>query len=81
MTAKRTRMVEGGRILVPSAFRKALGLQSGDTVFIEMRGDELVVRPAKAALRRLQDRLSAYSGGSSVVDELIAERRAEAERE
>lgn len=78
MTATRGRVVEGGRIIVPAAFRKALGLEKGDTVLMEMRGDALVVRPAKMALRRIQERLRPYKGEGSVVDELIVERRAEA---
>jgi AbrB family looped-hinge helix DNA binding protein len=78
MTATRGRVVEGGRIIVPAAFRKALGLEKGDTVLMEMRGDTLVVRPAKMALRRIQERLRPYRGEGYVVDELIVERRAEA---
>ena len=81
MTAKRVRIGDRGRLIVPVAYRKALGLETGDTVLIDMRGDELVVRPAKAVLRRLQERLSPYAGGASVVDEFIAERRAEARRD
>jgi AbrB family looped-hinge helix DNA binding protein len=81
METARTRVVDGGRLIVPASFRKALGLEKGDTVLMELRGDELVVRPARSALRRLQAQLRPFKTEVSVVDELIAERRAEARRE
>jgi hypothetical protein len=41
------KLVEGGRLIVPAAFRKEMGLAKGDAVIMEMHGDELRVRPAK----------------------------------
>jgi bifunctional DNA-binding transcriptional regulator/antitoxin component of YhaV-PrlF toxin-antitoxin module len=76
------KVVEGGRLIVPAAFRKEMGIDKGDTVVMELHGDELRVRPAKSALRRLQERLrSAVPEGVSIADELIDERRLEASRE
>ncbi len=72
-------MVDGGRLIVPAAFRKEMGLAKGDAVIMEMHGDELRVRPAKSALKRLREKLRAGAPGDVlVVDELIAERRGEA---
>ena len=63
-------------MIVPAAFRKEMGLAKGDAVIMEMHGDELRVRPAKSALKRLREKLQAASlENVSVVDELIAERR------
>jgi hypothetical protein len=53
----------------------------GDTLVMELHGDELRVRPARSALRRMQDRLNAHAPGPGkklVSDELIEERRPEA---
>jgi bifunctional DNA-binding transcriptional regulator/antitoxin component of YhaV-PrlF toxin-antitoxin module len=70
------KMVEGGRLIVPAAFRKEMGLAKGDAVIMEMHGDELRVRPAKSALKRLREKLRAAAPTNvSVVDELIADRR------
>jgi len=70
------KVVEGGRLIVPAAFRKDMGLAKGDTVIMELHGDELRVRPAKSALKRLREKLRASANMDlSVVDELIAERR------
>ena len=41
MAAVKGKVVEGGRIIVPAAFRKSMGLSKGDTVFMELHGDEL----------------------------------------
>jgi AbrB family looped-hinge helix DNA binding protein len=75
-------MVEGGRVIVPAEFRRQMGIGKGDTLLFEMHGDELRIRAARSALRELQAKLKPYAvSGGSVADELIAERRAEAERE
>ena len=74
------KVVEGGRIIVPAAFREQLGLSKGDTVFMEIGDGELRVRPARSALRRLQAKLQKFGSDKSLAsDELIAERRAEAQ--
>ena len=73
------KMVEGGRLIVPAAIRKEMGLEKGDVVVMELHGDELRVRPARSALKRLREALrGTVAEGVSVVDELIAERRREA---
>ena len=73
------KMVEGGRLIVPAAIRKERGLEKGDVGVMELHGDELRVRPARSALKRLREALrGTVAEGVSVVDELIAERRREA---
>jgi AbrB family looped-hinge helix DNA binding protein len=82
MPAAKGKIVEGGRVILPAAFRKSMGLQKGDTVLIELHGEEVRIRPARSALRRLQEKLRDYAPASgSVADELIAERRQEATKE
>jgi AbrB family looped-hinge helix DNA binding protein len=81
MQTAKSRLVEGGRIIVPAAFRRAMSLAKGDAVILELHGDELRVRPARAALRRLQARLAPLAPGPGeplVSDTLLEERRREA---
>lgn len=81
MQVVKGKLVEGGRIIVPAAFRKAMGIGKGDALVLELHGDELRVRPARAALRRIRERLRAHApaaGESLVSDELLADRRREA---
>ena len=82
MPAAKGKIVEGGRVILPAAFRKSMGLQKGDTVLIELHDEEVRIRPARSALRRLQEKLRDYAPeAGSVADELIAERRQEATKE
>jgi len=70
------KLVEGGRLIVPAAFRKEMGIAKGDAVIMELHGDELRVRPAKSALKRLREKLRASAHTDvSMVDELLADRR------
>jgi AbrB family looped-hinge helix DNA binding protein len=83
MSTVRTRIDKTGRILVPAKLRRELKVQPGDPVVLETRGDELCVRPYKQAIREAQAIIRKYipDRDRSLVDELIAERRKEAERE
>ena len=80
MSIAKGKLVEGGRIIVPAAFRRAMGIAKGDTVVMELHGEELRVRASRTALRRIQERLRAHApgpGDTLVSDELIEERRRE----
>ena len=82
MGSIRGKVIGGGRVALPADVRRAMGLAEGDTVYFEMDGDELRIRSAKTALRRIQDKLRAYgTDGSLASDDLISERRAEAASE
>lgn len=78
----RTKVTQGGRIVIPKEMRERLGVEIGDQLNLELRGDSLTVTSSQAALRRLQKRLKKLiPPGVSLVDELIAERREEAKNE
>lgn len=73
---------DGGRIVIPAAFRKALGLHVGDEVVLELEDGNLRVCTRRQRILRAQRNLyELVEGGPSLVDELLAERRAEAARE
>lgn len=76
------KMSEGGRVVVPAEIRKALGLKDGDTVLWELVDGEARLTTKRERLRRAQALVCQYVPSDvSLVDELIAERRAEAGRE
>jgi bifunctional DNA-binding transcriptional regulator/antitoxin component of YhaV-PrlF toxin-antitoxin module len=78
----RTQVGEGGRVVLPAAFRVALGIEVGDPVFLRLEDNELRVFTPRAAVCRAQELVSRFVPDEvSLVDELIAERRAEAARE
>jgi AbrB family looped-hinge helix DNA binding protein len=76
------RIREGGRIVIPAAVRAALGVGPGDDLIATFEDGEFRLTTRTEKIRRLQERLKKYiKPGESVVDEFIAERRAEALRE
>jgi AbrB family looped-hinge helix DNA binding protein len=76
------KMSEGGRVVIPAEIRRSLGLKEGDTVLFELRDGEAVITTRRARLERARALVRKHvPEGVSLVDELIAERRAEAERE
>lgn len=82
MSSQSARVVKGGRLILPAEYRRKLGIRDGDTVIIELDRDELRVRSQMAAVRRLQETVRRYvPQGISLVDELSADRQAEAASE
>ena len=76
------KMSEGGRVVIPVEIRQSLGLKEGDAVLFELRDGEAVITTRAARIRRAQEMVRQYlPAGTSVVDELIAERRQEAARD
>lgn len=76
------RVDQQGRLLVPKEIREAIGMQPGENVTLLVDGRELRVITPAALMQRLKELKAEYNPeGRSLVDELIAERRAEAERE
>lgn len=71
-----------GHLTLPPPVRAQLGLVGGERLIARVRDGQLVIETLAAAVKRAQDLLAPYIAAEpSVVDELIAERRAEAERE
>jgi AbrB family looped-hinge helix DNA binding protein len=82
METVRAKVAEGGRIVIPAEYRKRLGVQVGDDVILQLDDGEMHVYTIHEAIRRAQEIVRRYiPEGRSLSDELIAERRAEAERE
>ncbi len=81
-TIIRTKVTQGGRIVIPAEIRKQLGIEIGEDVNLRVENDILHVLSRKSALRRIQKAVrEVVPEGVSLVDELIAERRKEFENE
>ncbi len=82
MNIQRGKLVSGGRLQLPAELRRELSLADGDTVLMEIVDGEIHVRPLRDAVSRVQTRLRQFvPAGVSLSDELIADRRAAADRE
>jgi AbrB family looped-hinge helix DNA binding protein len=81
------RMAANGRLSIPAKQRKALGLEAGGMVVSAVENGELRIRPIRAVLAEVQEKVSGMldaagtKPGRRLSDELIADRRAEAQRE
>ena len=72
-----------GSILLPPSVLTAVGYKNGDTLFVRAEGEgEVHLLSSKAAIRRAQELVREFVPENvSLVDELLKERRREAENE
>lgn len=74
-------MSQGGRVVVPKQYREKLGIKEGDEVIWTEIDGQIVLTSRLQQIRRAQALCAQLFAGQperSLVDELIAERRAEA---
>ena len=77
-----TKIGPGGRVVIPAAHRRALGLGEGDEVQLRLEGDEVRVIGRDATIRQAQELVAPYlKDEASSVDAFIAERWRETARE
>lgn len=75
-------MGDNGRVVIPAAYRKALGLAPGDEIILRLGDGEVRLMSRMTAIKRAQELVRRYNPeGRNLVNELVAERRAEAARE
>ncbi len=71
-----------GRLVLPSSVRSALGLKPGTRMLLSTEADgSLRLRPYRAVAEEGRGLFANLAKSGSLVDELLADRRAEAERE
>lgn len=74
-----------GKVMIPEDLRKELGIEEGDSLSVERDASgAIVLKTREQVLRDVQAKFRALRGDepqTSVVDELLAERREEALRE
>lgn len=82
MNGVSAKIADGGRLVIPAEHRRALGLEIGDEVIVRVEDGELRILTRAEAIKRAQKKVRLHiKEGRSLVDEVSAERRAEAGRE
>lgn len=77
-----TRLGEGGRLVIPADYRKALGVDTGDELVLILEENSLRVLTPKEGIRRAQALVRSYiPEGRRLSDELVEERRKESQVE
>lgn len=80
MALTRTKLTEGGRIVIPAEYRQALGVQIGDEVILLLEDGEVRIFTPEQAIKHAQEIVRRFiPEGRLLSDELIAERRMESE--
>jgi AbrB family looped-hinge helix DNA binding protein len=75
-------MGDRGRLVLPASVRSALGLKRGTRMLVSTEDDgSLRLRPYRAVADQSRGLFADLAEGGSLVDELLAERRADAKRE
>lgn len=78
----RTKIGAGGRIIIPSIIRQKLHMSVGDEVIIHVKEEELYITTTEHALLKIRAKVKKHNREKiSLVDELLATRRAEASHE
>ena len=73
---------ENGRMILPAELRQLLGVGKGDRVVIQTEGQRIELTTAARARDLARERVRRrFPDAAGVVDEFLAERRAEAVRE
>ena len=79
MSSYRTKMGPSGRLVIPAAQRKELGIGVGDTVVLDVKDHELRVSSLKHRIARVQALVRRHNPNAEPLsDALIRDRRAEA---
>ena len=83
MNGVRARVSESGRISLPAEFRKAVGLERGGDVVVELEGREIRIRTLDEVVAHAQALTHRLLRGKpdATVDAFLAERRREVEGE
>lgn len=83
MGATHTKIGLNGRVVIPAAFRQAVGLAIGDEVVLRVENGTIILASRSQQIQRAQALVRRHipvAKGTLLSDELIAERRTEAKR-
>ena len=82
MTEVRVRLGENGRVVIPAAFRRELGLRPGDPLTLRLEEDGVVIESRRAAVRAVQRMVrERVPEGELLTERLFEMRRAENQRD
>ncbi len=75
------KIIAGGKVVIPAELRRQLGVKTGDDVVFEIEDGKIVLKTYAQVVREVQAAFRSMIKTPFTVDEFLAERRAEAERE
>lgn len=70
-----------GRLVIPAKLRQVLCVAPGDSLIVRVQDGQLILEKVETVKRRLKARFANLPKSKSLADELLIERRQEAEQE
>jgi AbrB family looped-hinge helix DNA binding protein len=82
MSSARAKIGPGGRLVIPAAQRRELGLEVGDQVVLRVADNELRITSLNQRIRHIQALVRRHNPSGELLSEsLIRDRRAEAAKD
>jgi AbrB family looped-hinge helix DNA binding protein len=78
MSSSISQVSAGGRIVIPADIRREMGIQLGDQVILSYHDGELHITTRKQRLQQAKAIVKAGTDKASLAEQLVKERRAEA---
>ena len=75
------KLIKGGKIVIPADLRREFGFKDGDTLVLERTQSGVVMKSYAQVVREVQDEIRKLVKVPFTVDDFLAEKYAEAERE
>ncbi|HVR90482.1 MAG TPA: AbrB/MazE/SpoVT family DNA-binding domain-containing protein [Novosphingobium sp.] len=75
------KLIKGGKIVIPAELRREMGFKEGDSLIFESDGDHVVLKSYRQVVREVQASVKAALKKPFTVDDYLAEKWAEADRE
>ncbi len=69
--AIRTKIATGGKVSIPSIYRKQLGIKDGEEVLIEIQEGQLVISSLRTSLLKARNLISKYHSWSENLEERL----------
>ncbi len=74
----RTKIATGGKVSIPSIYRKQLGLKDGEEVLMDIQEGHIVISSLRTSLLKARQIISKYhSTGESLVENLTPSQKGE----
>lgn len=78
----RAKISTGGKIAIPSVFRKQLNLKDGEEILIDLQDGNIIISSLQMTLAKVRKNIDKYQGeNDSLVDKLLEIRKEEASHE
>ena len=75
------KLIKGGKIVIPAELRRELGFKDGDTLVFERGESGVVLKTYEQVIREVQATVKRHIKTPFTVDDFLAEKYREAERE